>query len=243
MRKKRAQVTIDTAVILAGGKGLRLLPITVDKPKTMVAVLHKPIIEWILLWLKKNKIKKLVVSVDYKKEVLIKHLGDGKDFGVRITYNDHSGAKETGDAFRSVLENTKLPKYFFAMNSDQITDLSLRDLAARHMEYKPIATIVTCPTRHPYGVVEVGPGHSIMKFVEKPILRDILMNAGIYVFDRDILEYLPKRGSIEKTTFKKLAKKGNLKSYTHHGLFTTVNDQNDLKSVEKILQKHNGNLI
>src|SRR3989344_6725315 len=119
---------IETAVILAGGKGLRMLSATIDKPKTMVTVLGKPIIEWILFWLKKNKIRKLVLSVDYKKEVLMKHLGNGKNFGISIVYNDHSGAKETGDAFRSVLENVRLPKYFFAMNSDQCTDLSLRDL-------------------------------------------------------------------------------------------------------------------
>ena len=183
------------------------------------------------------------MSVDYKKEALIKHLGDGKGFGIHITYNDHSGAKETGDAFRSVLEKNNLPKYFFALNSDQITDLCLADLAAHHIKYRPIATIVTCPTQHPYGVVEVGSDHSVMKFVEKPILQDILMNSGIYVFDKDILEYLPKRGSIEKTTFKTLAKKGNLKSYTHHGLFTTINDQKDLKHAETILQKHKGKLL
>ncbi len=242
-KEKRTTATIDTAVVLAGGKGLRLLPSTLDKPKTMIAVLDKPIIEWILLWLKKNKIKKLIVSVDYKKEALIKHLGNGRGFGIRITYNDHSGAKETGDAFRSVLEKNNLPKYFFAMNSDQITDLRLKDLAAHHIKYRPIATIVTCPTRHPYGVVEIGPNHSIMKFVEKPILQDILMNSGIYVFDKDILKYLPRRGSIERTTFKELAKKGSLRSYTHRGLFTTINDQKDLKSAEKILRRHKGNLV
>ena len=97
---------------------------------------------------------------------------------------------------------------------------------------------MTCPTRHPYGVVKLGHGHSIEDFLEKPILEDVLMNTGIYIFDKEILKYLPKRGSIEKTTFKKLAKMGKLRSYVHKGLFTTINDQKDLKNAEKILKNH-----
>ena len=67
---------MDTAVILAGGKGTRLMPLTTDKPKPMTEILGKTLIEWIILWLKKNKIKRIVISVDYKKEVIIKHFDE-----------------------------------------------------------------------------------------------------------------------------------------------------------------------
>ena len=234
---------IDTAVILAGGKGGRLLPLTLNKPKSMINVIDKPIIDWILLWLKKNKIKNIVISVDYKKKVLINYLGSGKKFGVSVTYNDHRGAEETGDAFRSVLKNIKLPNVFLAMNGDQITDLSIKKVIAQHQKYDPIATIVTCPVRNPYGIVELGEDHSIKSFAEKPIIPDMLMNAGIYVFNKKILPYLPEKGRIEETTFVKLAKNKNLRAYIHNGFFLTVNDRHDLQNTEKILREQRLNLV
>src|SRR3989344_3896872 len=123
---------VDTAVILAGGQGTRLFPLTADRPKQLVPILNRPLISWILLWLKKNGIKNVVVSTDYQKELLMDYLGDGKKFGLKIKYNDHAGAKDTGDAFKSVFKNIKLPKTVLALTGDQITDLSVKDLVAHH---------------------------------------------------------------------------------------------------------------
>lgn len=234
---------VDTAVILAGGRGLRLRPETEDKPKAMVKVGGKPIIEWIVFWLKKNGIKNIILSVDYRKDVLKSHLGDGRGFGVRITYNHHKGAKDTGDAFRSVFKNIELPETFIAMNGDQITDLPIRKFIAHHEKYKPIATVAVCPLKSSFGIVHLDKDHTIKAFYEKPILHDKLMSAGIYIFEHGIKRYLPKRGAIEKTTFKKLAEAGRLKAYAHHGFFSTVNDHKDLESIEKILTSAKLNFI
>lgn len=231
---------IQTAVILAGGEGKRLLPLTSDKPKALVPVLKRPLIEWIILWLKNNGVKEVVVSVDYKKEALMEHLGDGRRLGVKLRYNDHGGAKDTGDAFRSVFQNKnlKLPDTFFAMNGDQITDLPLAELASLHRAAKPLATLTACPVRLPYGIIELDGDQTARKFQEKPILTDTLMNAGIYVFRKNILKYLTRRGAIEKTAFPQLARAGLLKVYTHRGLFTTVNTVKDLAESEKILKNY-----
>lgn len=236
---------IDTAIILAGGRGLRLMPQTAEQPKAMVSILGRPIIEWIILWLKKNKITNIIVSVDYKKEKLIKYLGNGKKLGVNIRYNDHAGASETGDVFRSVFSNIKpLPDIVMAMNGDQITDLPIKKLIAHHKKHDPIATIVTCPMRSPYGiVVHDDLNYSVRNFKEKPILSNVFMNAGIYIFNKKIVKYLPKRGAIEKTAFTKLIKDQKLKAYIHKGLFVTINNQKDLENTENVLIKSKINFL
>lgn len=229
---------IDTAVILVGGKGMRMRPLTDDIPKSMVEVHGKPIIAWIILWLKKNGITNIIPSVDYKKEVIMDYLGNGEQFGVRISYNDHTGCHETGDVFRTVLERKNLPQTFLALNGDQITDLPIADLAAHHERHKPLVTLVTCPVCVPYGIVDITTEGKVRSFVEKPILSDILMSTGIYVFDKKILEHLPRRGSIEKTTFVKLAEIDKLHSYNYTGLFKTMNDQKDIEEAELFLQEN-----
>lgn len=230
---------VNTAIILAGGRGLRLMPLTAEQPKAMVLVLNRPIIEWIILWLKKNNVPNIIISVNYKKENIIRYLGDGKKLGVNIQYNDHTGASETGDAFRSVFSNIKsLPDVVVAMNGDQITNLPLKKLIAHHNKYEPIATIVTCPIRSPYGVVTLNnDSYSVKDFKEKPILPSIYMNAGIYIFNKQIAEYLPQKGTIERTTFKQLAKENKLKAFVYKGLFATINDNKDLQNTEGILSK------
>ncbi|OGF69627.1 hypothetical protein A3H65_04030 [Candidatus Giovannonibacteria bacterium RIFCSPLOWO2_02_FULL_45_14] len=234
---------IDTAVILAGGKGLRLMPDTQDKPKAMVPILNRPLIEWIILWLKKYDVKNIVVSVDHKKEVLKEYLGNGEKLGVNISYNDHSGAADTGDAFRSVFKNINLPETFLAMNGDQITDMDIKKFAEHHEKYKPVATIYATPTKIPYGIIQHGDEHTITGFQEKPVMKNIMMNTGIYIFDKSIGEHLPENGPIERTTFKNLAEAGKLKVYFHDGLFTTVNDHKDLDESQKILKHSNINFI
>ncbi len=235
--KKINKDKIDTAIILAGGRGLRLLSADSQLPKAMVEIINRPILEWIVLWLKKNGIKKILISVDHKKEAIIKHFGNGKRFGMSITYNDHKGAKETGDAFRSAIGNTKLPEVFVALNGDQITDMPLKKLIAHHQKYNPIATITTCPVRNPYGIIEIDNEHRIKSFSEKPILPGMYMNTGIYVFNKKIFSYLPKRGTIERTTFVTLSQKNDLRAFKYDGLYVTVNNRKDQENAEKVLKK------
>lgn len=236
---------LDTAVILAGGKGLRLGPETLDKPKAMVRLLERPIIDWIILWLKKNGLRRIIVSVDHKKEVIMEYLGDGAALGVELVYNDHSGANETGDAFRRVLENKKLnlPEIFMALNGDQITDLPVKDMWVEHKRHDPITTILTCPVRIPYGILDITDDNVIEMFREKPTFENTFMNTGIYIFNRSILPHLPRRGSIEKETFAKLAQMGKLRAYKYRGFFTTINDHKDLAAAQALLQNTGTELL
>ena len=235
--------TLDTAVIIAGGNGLRLGSDTLDKPKAMVRLLERPIIDWIIFWLKKNGVRTIIIGVDYKKEVLMEHLGDGRALGVKVLYNDHHGASETGDAFRSALERHDLPETFLALNGDQITDLRVKEMWAAHQRYNPIATIATCPVRIPYGIPSINDDSTIEMFREKPVLHDTFMSTGIYIFNKDILAHLPQQGSLEKETFTKLAQLKKLRAYKHRGFFTTINDQKELVLAQELLRDLNPKLL
>src|SRR3989338_1491676 len=234
---------IDTGVVLVGGKGLRLRPLTNERPKSMVFINGRPLVEWIILWLKKHGIKRIVLSVDYKKEVLMDHVRDGKALGVQVTYNDHSGCFETGDVFRHILEHQNLPEVFLALNGDQITALSVAEVFKDHTRHNPIATIVTYPTRIPYGILKLHDDGRVKAFEEKPILPGISMNTGIYIFNKSILPYLPTRGLIEKETFAKLAEQGKLRAYMHRGFFTTISDEKDIAEAERELKSTEARLL
>jgi NDP-sugar pyrophosphorylase family protein len=165
--------------------------------------------------------------------------------GVKVIYNDHRGASETGDAFRSALENhnLNLPETFLALNGDQITDLSIKDMWTEHQRYNPIATMAICPVRIPYGIPSITDDNVIEVFREKPILHDTFMNTGIYIFNKSILPHLPQKGSIEKETFAKLAQLGKLRAYKHQGFFTTINDHRDLAAAQELLQNTKAKLL
>ena len=196
--------------------------------------------ERIFDWLKENSIENVVLGVSYKKEAIINHIGDGSKFGLKVQYNDHSSAQDTGDAFRLAIENCNVgDENFLAMNGDELTDISLKNLFRFHLEHGPIATIVTAPLRSPFGVVDIDEDHVIRKFKEKPILSDRFVNAGIYIFNKEIKKHLPDRGRLEETTFVKLAEEGKLRSFKYFGLWNTLNTQKDLETIRKIVEKYN----
>ncbi len=235
---------LKTAVLLVGGQALRLRPHTSDIPKCMVEVEGKPLIEWIFDWLKENSIENVVLGVAYKKEVIIDHIGDGSRFGLKVKYNDHSSALDTGDAFRMAIENCGVnDENFLAMNGDELTDISLKNLYRFHLQHGPVATIMTTPLKSPFGIVEIGENHIITKFKEKPILGDKFVNAGIYIFNKAIKEHLPQRGRLEETTFVNLAKEGKIRSFKYFGFWNTLNtakDLEDIKSSIKYLKMQDG---
>jgi NDP-sugar pyrophosphorylase family protein len=227
---------LERALILAGGEALRLRPYTEDIPKAMIKVVDKPLIHWIIDWLKSNNITKIDIGVDYRKEILMDYLKDGKHLGIEIRYNDHHGAEGTGDAFRQAIENLEINDTdFIAMNGDELTDLPIKSFYNFHREHKPIVSLVTSQAQMPYGVVEAEPDGKIITFKEKPIV-DNYVNIGIYIFNKEIKNYLPEKGNIESTTFPKLAEIGKIYSFRYHGFWRTINTIKDLQITEKRLK-------
>ncbi|MBI4182108.1 MAG: nucleotidyltransferase family protein [Candidatus Aenigmarchaeota archaeon] len=223
---------LKTAVVLVGGKALRLRPLTEDVPKCMIELSGRPLLSWILAWLKNNGIERVVLGVAYKKEVIEQYVQQN-DFGMRIELNDHSGADGTGEAFRLAVERKDVrDEVFLAMNGDELTDVSLRNFLTFHLRHQGVATLLACPLKSPFGVLTTDNSHGITSFQEKPILDTYFINAGVYLFTQAIRPYLPQAGDIERTAFAQLAREGKLKAFKYFGFWSTVNNIKDIVEME-----------
>jgi mannose-1-phosphate guanylyltransferase len=222
------------ALILAGGFGTRLRPLSCTRPKTLFPIVNKPLLQWILEWLKRNGVNRVIIGVAYKKEKVIDYFGDGAAFNLRIRYSQHTVEGGTSEGFKLATERHVDDQTFLAMNGDELVDINLSDLALHHHSNGGIATIAVGPLRSPYGVVEIN-GSDVIGFREKPILRSHLVSVGVYVFSKEILGYLAERGNIEQTAFPTLASMRKLKAYVHNGFWATINTIRDLEDVEKEL--------
>ncbi len=226
----------NTAIIMAGGRGLRLSPFTNDRPKPMINVLNKPLLQWTVESLAAQGIKKIVIGVAYKKETIIEHFKNGKDYGVDIVYSEHTVEGGTAQGFRFAISRFVKDKTFLAMNGDELIDIDLKQLYDFHSQHKPIATIVTTDVKIPFGVLKINNNGDIMMFEEKPTIPGYRVSTGVYLFDRDILSFLPETGEIERTTFKTLAKSKKLKAFVHNGFWCTVNNLKELAEAENTLK-------
>ncbi|MGA2971392.1 MAG: nucleotidyltransferase family protein [Candidatus Bathyarchaeia archaeon] len=231
----RSSYDIKTAIILAGGEGLRLRPLTSDTPKAMISVAGKPLLQWIIEWLTRNGIQDLIIGVAYQKEKIMEYFDNGNRFNVGIRYSVHTVEGGTSQGFRQAIQRYVDDDYFLAMNGDELVDLSLASFAAFHRSNGGTVTIAVGPLRSPYGVVELQ-GANVVGFVEKPILHSHHVSVGTYIFSHDILGYLPEKGDVERTTFPHLASLGKLKAYVHTGFWATVNTMKDLEDLENQLK-------
>ncbi len=230
---------LENAVIIAGGKGARLEEKTESLPKPMVPVGGIPLIERVIRWLGKNGVKRVYISVAYKKEKITDYLKDGKEFGIDVRYTYHDAEGGTEDAFRAALEQANIPSdNFYAMNSDQITDLQLDGLTNSHLMSGTIATIVTVKLRTNFGIIEIDNENRITRFQEKDTIPDVLINSGIYVFNQGIRGYL-NEGNIEENAFRRLVKDGKIRSFYYDGVWLTINDKKELRKAEDYLSRYN----
>ena len=225
-----------TAVVLSGGEGILLRPVTADLPKGLVKVGGKPLLQWVVEWLKANGVSNIVMGVAYLKEQIIDFFGDGASFGVSIQYSAHTVPGGTGEGFRLAISRYVDDQTFFALNGDQITDLKLKTMLAKHRKNGPLSTIAVVHPRLPFGLVKVDKRDYCRGFIEKPLLKDVNISTGIYVFEHEIVEHLPRIGDIERTAFPKLSKVGKVGAFRHGGSFITINSLRELENAEKQLR-------
>ena len=212
---------IKEAIILCGGRGLRLRPLTLDRPKILVEYNGKPIGEHILKWLKRGGIKHAIFSTDPKSCAKIKEYfgNNGHGLGISCSYNIEKKKLGTGGGIRNAARLRKdKTADFLAMNGDIITDLNLREMMKFHDSKKKgdhtLATIALITQKNPYGVVYLDGENICHSFEEKPLLHGVWINAGIYLFDgKKIVRLLPKDGDIETKAFPQLSRKHLLAGY------------------------------
>lgn len=180
----------NSVVLMLGGLGTRLRPLTNDVPKPMLKVGNKPIVETIVESFKQYGYTNFIFSVNYKKEMIQKYFQDGEAFGINIDYIEEQKRMGTAGALSLLKERPTAP--FFVMNGDLLTQINFDQLMQFHEEHKAIATM--CVREYefqiPYGVIETA-GADLVNIKEKPIHRSFI-NAGIYVFSPEALDFIPK---------------------------------------------------
>lgn len=176
-------------VIMAGGSGIRLRPLTDSCPKPMLKVGERPLLENILLNFIEQGFSKFFISVNYLSDVIEHHFGDGSRWGASITYLRESQQLGTAGALALLPERPTKP--FLVMNGDLLTTVDFRNILRFHSELKAVGTMCIRDTEYsvPYGVAELD-NHKIVRIREKPAYRHSI-NAGIYVLDPRVLDVLP----------------------------------------------------
>jgi dTDP-glucose pyrophosphorylase len=185
----RSSTKTNRVVLMVGGLGSRLRPLTEDTPKPMLKVGNKPILETIISNFKNYGFVNIILSVNYKGEQVEEYFGDGSGFGVSIEYIYEN--KRMGTAGALSLMREKLTEPFFVMNGDLLTNVNFEHFLNFHMENKSVATMAVREYEHqvPFGVVNQKDGE-ILSIVEKPTER-YYVNAGIYLLNPEVLEYVP----------------------------------------------------
>ncbi|MCR4336111.1 MAG: nucleotidyltransferase family protein [archaeon] len=226
---------IKQAFVLAGGKGERLRPLTLETPKPLVKVKGKPILEYSIELLKKHGVTEVILSVGYMHEKIIDYFGDGQKFGVSIVYAIEEEPLGTGGALKQAEE--LLSEKFFMLNGDNIADYDLNELTKTHEKNNALATLTLSEVEDvsSFGVAKLD-GEKIIEFVEKPKKENApsnWVNAGAYAIEKKALEFLPEGFNlIEKTMFPALAKQGKLFSYKHKGKWFTTDTFERIKKAE-----------
>jgi mannose-1-phosphate guanylyltransferase len=220
------------AVILAGGLGKRLRPLTDERPKPMIEVLNQPIIEWQVKWFKRFGIDEFVICVGYLKEHIIDYIGSGSKFGVKVGYAVEEEPLGTGGALKnaqSLLGGTENDG-FFMINGDILTDLDPNTL----QDGMPSSAIAVVPLRSPYGVIELDESSNITGFVEKPQIKDRWINAGVYYFGSEIFSYLPDSGNLEVTALPVMIKNRKVKAIRYEKSFwRSIDSHKDIEEASR----------
>ncbi len=192
------------ALILAGGKGTRLRPLTVYTPKPIVPFLNQPFLLLQLNSLRRAGITDITLSLSYQPDKIEHILGDGSDYGVNLRFVTEPAPMGTGGAYKFAADDLRETTIVF--NGDILTDVDISKVIEFHQEKKAEATIVLTPVENPsaYGLVETEPDGKVLKFREKPSAEELPflttnnINAGIYILEPTVLDIIPKG---ENTSF------------------------------------------
>ncbi len=186
------------ALILAGGKGTRLRPLTVYTPKPVVPLMNRPFLMYQIEILQRAGIKDITLSLNYQPDKIKHLLGYTLDGGVNLRYITEPSPMGTGGAYKFAAEQIRETTVVF--NGDILTDVNISEIVKFHKEKKAQATIVLTPVENPsaYGLVETDGEHRVLRFLEKPKPEELAelntnnINAGIYVLEPEILDIIPE---------------------------------------------------
>ena len=205
------------AVVLVGGEGTRLRPLTLTTPKQMLPIAEEPMIERVIGQLASHGIDEAVLSLGYRPDAFINAYPGGSIAGVKLSYAVEPSPLDTAGAIRFAAEHARVDETFLVVNGDVLTDADVSALVDFHRARGAEATISLTPVDDPsaFGVVPTDEQGRVQAFIEKPPRDEAptnLINAGTYVFEPSVLERIPRerRVSIERETFPELVEAGTL---------------------------------
>ncbi len=233
------------AIILAGGYATRLRPLTLTKPKAMLPILGKPLLDWIIESLARAGIRQIVLSVRYLSDVIKYRYRNLENNNIELVFVEET--KPLGDAgpLRLIHERVGLDETFVVIYGDVFSDVDIAKLVEFHHRKNGIATLTLVEVDDPsrYGVAVLDSEGRIVDFVEKPQRSEApsnLANAGIYVFEPDVIKYVPtdRASKLAKDVIPKLVRNRVAYGYVHRGLWNDIGVPSDyLKANMEALAK------
>ncbi|MBR9698944.1 nucleotidyltransferase family protein [Candidatus Woesearchaeota archaeon] len=208
------------AIIVAGGLGTRLRPLTDNIPKPLLPIQGKPTVQYAIEQLKKHGVKDMVLALSYFAEKIMDFFKDGKQLAVNMSYSIEKDPLGTGGAIKQAAEGFK--DTFIVAWGDNLMDIDYGKMAAEHKANKALVTIALTKREdvEHFGVARLE-GKKIMEFIEKPKREDAptdLINMGAFVMQPEILDLLPEgKSSIERDCFEKISPEGKIFAYIHDG--------------------------
>ena len=203
------------AVVMAGGEGSRLRPLTIGRPKPMVPVVNKPVMAHILDLLKRYGITEVIVTVQYMADVIQDFFGNGQGLDMRIEYAIEEIPLGTAGSVKNAEPFLSKDEPFLIISGDALTDINLQDVINFHEEHNAVVTITLYRVPNPleYGVIITDPDGRITQFQEKPSWGEVIsdtVNTGIYVVDPSVLSLIEPGKPVDwsKDVFPKLLEEG-----------------------------------
>jgi len=216
-------------IILAGGKGKRLRPITDYVPKPLIPIKNISIIEWQIKYLKKFGISEIIICSGYKTKMIENYLNN-KKLGIKITFSVEDKPLGTGGAIKKAGKKIK-DKSFLVINGDTITNIDLKKLIKKNN------AIAAIQLRTKFGILQTDK-NKIIKFDEKKEIENLWMNAGIYHLNKETLKELPTVGDIEKTLFPDYAKKEKLSTIKFtNSKWYSIDSFKDMEECSLVIKK------
>ena len=226
------------AVIIAGGLGTRLRPLTNKTPKPMLPIGEKPILEHLVNWTKKGGIKSVVLCVSYLKESIEDYFGDGEKFGVNIEYA--ISKKQLATAGQLKTAEKFIDDDFVCMYGDSIFNFSLRSMIKQHSIKKPFVTMSLneYKTTLPYGVIETSKKGKVVNWNEKPEIK-ANVNMGCYIMNPQVFNLIPKNKPYGMDdVIKKAMKKKVVNSFITKKGFTDIGNTESYKQACEEYEKN-----
>jgi mannose-1-phosphate guanylyltransferase len=217
------------AIILAGGRGKRLRPITDYIPKPLISIKNIPIIEWQIKYLKKFGISEVIICSGYKTEMIENYLKN-KKLGIKITFSIENKPLGTGGAIKKAGKKIK-DKSFMVINGDIITNIDLEKLLKKEN------SIASIQLKTNFGILQTDKD-KIIKFDEKKEIENLWINAGIYHLNKESIKELPNVGDIEKTLFPDYAKKEKLSTIKFtNSKWYSIDSFKDMEECSLVIEK------